>query len=129
LEHGLYLHKVFSPYLLEDAKRIEEGISNHPLLGETYRRLGEVEARRRHPEIAIGHCSQALNCHEKIGDRRTVAATRVCLGELNLQIADKDQALSQFSTAQEEYKELGDFPLVAMLEDRIGLIRQGVQSA
>jgi tetratricopeptide (TPR) repeat protein len=111
----------------EDARRIEESISNHPLLGETYGRLGEVEIRRRHPEIAIGHYGRALNCHEKIGDRRTVAATRVCLGDLNLKIANMDEALSQFCAAREEYNELGDFPLVTMLDDRILQVRQGAQ--
>jgi tetratricopeptide (TPR) repeat protein len=94
------------------------------LLGETYSRLGEIEATLRHSEIAIGHYSRALGCHEKIGDRRTIAATRVCLGDLSLKTANRDQALRQFSAALEEYKELGDFPLVAMLEDKISSIDQ-----
>jgi tetratricopeptide (TPR) repeat protein len=89
----------------EEARRLEEATANHPLLGETYSRLGELETARRHPEIAIGHYSRALNCHEKLGDKRTIAATRVCLGDLSLQLANKDQALGQFSAARDEYNE------------------------
>jgi tetratricopeptide (TPR) repeat protein len=108
----------------DDARRMEEAISNHPLLGESYSRLGEIEASLQHPEIAIGHYSRALNCHEKIGDRRTLAATRVCLGDLNSKLGRKDQALNQLSTAREVYNELGDFPLVAMLDDRIAQLSE-----
>jgi len=113
----------------DDARRMEEAISNHPLLGETYGRLGEIEASLQHPEIAIGYYSRALNCHEKIGDRRTLAATRVCLGDLNSKLTRKDQALSQFSTAREVYNELGDFPLVTMLDDRIAQLKEARTSA
>ena len=114
---------------LEDARRIEERVVDHPLLGETYSRLGEVEARQRHSEIAISYYSRALDYHEKIGDRRSVAASRVCLGDLNLGIAEVDQALGQLSAAREEYNELGDFPLVAMLDNKIVQIKQGVKPA
>ena len=113
----------------EDARRIEEGILDHPLLGETYARLGEVEARRQHSEMAISYYNRALNCHEKIGDRRSVAASRVCLGDLNLQIEHPEQALSQYSSAREEFHELGDFPFVAMLDAKIAQIKNGAQPA
>ena len=109
----------------DDCRRIEEKMmSNYPLLGETYNRLGEVEARRRHSEIAIGYYSQALNCHEMIGDKRSVAATHVCLGDLNSKVANLDEALRYFSSARDEYNELGDFPLVGMLEDKIIKLKQ-----
>src|SRR5262249_41370180 len=39
----------------EEARRLQEATANHPLLGETYKRLGELEKARRHPEIAISH--------------------------------------------------------------------------
>jgi tetratricopeptide (TPR) repeat protein len=111
----------------EEARKLEEASTNHPLLGETYRRLGELEAARRHPEIAISYYSRALNCHEKLGDKRTVAATRICLGDLSLKLSDKDEALSQYSAAREECSELGDFPLVAMLDDRIAKVKPGAR--
>src|SRR6266571_666888 len=93
----------------EDACRIEERTPHHPLLGETYSRLGEVEARRRHSEVAINYYSRALNCHEKLGDKRSVAATRVWLGDLNLKVANLDESLEHFSMARDEYNALGDF--------------------
>jgi tetratricopeptide (TPR) repeat protein len=113
----------------EEARRLEEVTTNHPLLGETYSRLGELEVMRRHPEIAISYYSRALNYHEKLGDKRTVASTRVCLGDLSLKLAHKDDALSQFSAAREQYNELGDFPLVAMLDDRIAKVKHGTRRA
>jgi len=114
---------------LDDARRIEEAISNHPLLGETYRRLGEIETSLQHSEIAIGHYSRAVNCLEKIGDRWTLAATRVCLGVLNSKLSHNDQALNQFSTAREMYNELGHFPSVAMCDDRIARLKEARTSA
>jgi hypothetical protein len=92
---------------------------------KTASRLGELEAMRRHPEIAISYYSRALNYHENLGDKRTVASTRVCLGDLSMKLTD--DALSQFSAAREEYNELGDFPLVAMLDDRIAKVKHGTR--
>jgi tetratricopeptide (TPR) repeat protein len=113
----------------DDARRMQEAISNYPLLGETYYRLGEIETSLQHPEIAIGYYSRALSCHEKVGDRRTLATTRFCLGDLNSKLAHKDQALSQYSTAREAFNELGDFPFVAMLDDRIAQLKEAGTSA
>jgi tetratricopeptide (TPR) repeat protein len=94
----------------EEARKIEEKDFNHPLLGETYSRLGEVEAKRKHSEIAINYYLQALNFHTKIGDKRSVAAAHFCLGDLNIEIASPHEAEAHLVRAKDRTANSATFP-------------------
>jgi tetratricopeptide (TPR) repeat protein len=113
----------------DEARRIEEKHPNHPLLGETFNRLGEIEAKRQHPEAAINYYSRAVNFHVKIGDKRSVAAAHFCLGDLNLKIANLSEAQAHLLRARDEYSELGDFPLLAILENKLAQARKRGKAA
>ena len=107
---------------IDKARNIQEKIENHPMLAETYSKLGEIESSRGYIGVAIEHFLRALNYQEKIRDRRSQAATRTFLGDLHLKGENQKEALNHYRAALELYREVGDTAIANLVESKVNEI-------
>jgi tetratricopeptide (TPR) repeat protein len=101
---------------LDEARRMQERVSQNPLLGETYVRLAETEARRKRPDAAREHYLRAINVQERLRDRRAEAGSRVGLAEMYTSTGDHESARGQYSTAARLYRAAGDAGTAGLIE-------------
>ena len=101
---------------LDEARRIQERVSQNPLLGETYVRLAETESRRKRPDAAREHYLRAINVQERLRDRRAEAGSRVGLAEMYASTGDHESAHAQYSTAARLYRAAGDAGTARLIE-------------
>lgn len=108
---------------IDEARKIQEKVENHPLLAETYSKLGEIENRRYHYEVAMEYHLRALTYQERIHDLRSQAATHASLAELHMKEKNGNEALTHYSTASELYMEVGDLAIVELLKAKMDEIK------
>ena len=107
---------------LDEARRIQERVSQNPLLGETYVRLAETETRRKRPDAAREHYLRAINVQERLRDRRAEAGSRVGLAEMYVLTGDHESARGQYSSAARLYRAAGDAGTAGLIEAKAAAI-------
>jgi tetratricopeptide (TPR) repeat protein len=107
---------------LDDARQLQERVSQNPLLGETYVRLAETEARRKRPDAAREHFLRAINVQERLRDRRAEAGSRVGLAEMYAAMGDHQSARGQYTTAAQLYRTAGDSGTASLIDAKVSQI-------
>jgi len=104
---------------IDQARVIQEKINNHPLLAQTYSRLGEIEWNRGHLEIAIEHFLRAINCQEIIRDRRSQAATRTSIGDIYMEKNNIQESIQHYRIAIDLFQDAGDYSISKLLASKV----------
>jgi tetratricopeptide (TPR) repeat protein len=73
---------------LDEARRIQERVSQNPLLGETYVRLAETRIAPQTSGCRARAYLRAINVQERLRDRRAEAGSRVGLAEMYASTGD-----------------------------------------
>jgi tetratricopeptide (TPR) repeat protein len=100
---------------------MQERVNQNPLLGETYARLAECEVLRERFDAAREHYLRAIHIHERVGDRRSEAASRVGLADVYMR-CNKRAAREQYANAARLYAEVGDRSVAGILENKAATI-------
>lgn len=93
---------------IDQARMLQERTQDNPLLGETYEKLGEIDARRGLYDTAINYYLRSLAYQERIRDRRSQAGIHASLGDLYARKQMAQEARGHYQAARGLYDEVGD---------------------
>jgi tetratricopeptide (TPR) repeat protein len=100
---------------IDQARMLQERTQDNPLLGETYEKLGEIDARRGLFDTAINYYLRSLAYQERIRDRRSQAGIHASLGDLYARKQMAKEARDHYQAARELYEQVGDATVAALL--------------
>lgn len=94
------------------------------ILGEAYRRLGNIYAEQGRFNLALKHMSNALKHYNSILDVDQMAATHSSLGIMYKRLGNLIKASMHFEQARQGWQKIGNVGALASLLNNIGIVYQ-----
>ena len=94
------------------------------ILGDAYRRLGNIHAEQGRFTLALGRMRRALKYYSSVFDVGQMAAVHDSLGTMYKRLGDLTKANMHFQRAREGWQKVKNFGALALALNNIGLVYQ-----